>query len=584
MIADFQAPLDDARQRRHRLLAEQLRASFERYGAPPEALVREAEASAVAAGDATTLALAKIAWAWEGPHRVGPAEALALADAAVAAADLQPDVLLKGVAHMLRLGLTLGDEPYVRWLEATLAHCDELEDAALFGRMMVNVAGVSYNLRDWPTLRRRCEAILLNAQGADMHRIIVHNAVCMAQLLLAMAEVIQMRVAGDDATRRGHAAAALGSATAALATTRWISNTVTRSKRRIEAYDLIVQAFLVQGLPQRHRALRALRRMRREARRLPARSQPIALAARGVCIGRAALDFGHQRLARLALESVRGHCDLDREHDYLLRWRVLYLESLPAHAITAELRCEVADLLASELDHDMGQAPVEAFVCAERSGVQRRRAREFLAHDLRSPLTSAGVALRHAREQGELPRVAPAVEAALESMLQTACDRLVVGELYETEGDGAPACVVDLAEIAADVIDHLGAPARRAGTQIVVRRLDAAWVLGVRSALWRALFNVVDNALRHGGHAGHIEIELYREGEHHRLVIADRGPGFALVADGKSGRYTADGQLHGIGMASVRRIVRRVHLGRVRCCARDDGPGALVEILLPAVN
>ena len=558
----------------HRHLAARLRESFERQGCPGDELVVAAEASALAAGDATTLALVSIAQLWERSRRLGATAVLPLAERAIAAADAQPDVLLQGVARLLAVGAAPTDADFVRCLEATLARADQLEDPSFFARAMVVSAGTAYNIRDWPLMRRCCDAILLNTRNDDMRKFYVHNSACMARMLLAMGTAVEMRAEHDAERRHALADAVLGHVTQALATGRWLSNHPARCMRRIEGYDLMVQAFIVLGPTRRRRALSSLRRLRAQARLLPGQMALVATGGRGVCVAQAAIAFGHLRLARRALEAVRELCELDRHHDYLMRWRLLYLQTFSDAEAAPSLRREIGFLMAARLKHDMARAPIEASVREHRSGGERARATEFLAHDLRSPLSSALVALRQGHSQRDLERVAPEVEARLAATL---------GAVAEHESDSAAAQPLDLAVIVVDVMRHLQAPARHAGAQIVCLRLDPAWVLGVPSALWRALFNVIDNALRHGGPAGRVEVALHAGASHHCLTICDRGPGFALQSSGNTGRHTADGQVHGIGMESVRRIVRRLHFGRVRCGARSDGVGGRVELMLAAI-
>lgn len=561
-------------------LEAQLGREFERSGSASTTLTARAEALAPAAANGRMRALALICRAAQALRDEGAPAARSIAEAAIEAADSQPDVALRCHARLVRMEAHGDDADALFWLDAALTLTDQLEDPAPFRHAMVSAAALAQASRDWPLAERRCGAVLLNAQGADIRRWHVHHPLCRAHLMLGDAAAREMHGPGDAEARRVLAAVVLRHAVAAISAARHVRSAPLRALRRFEALALAAQAHATIGRPARRRIVRALRRIRHEARRLGMPQGVLQVAERGLCVAQAALALGHQLLARRALVAVRDACAIDSEHEHMYRWRALYMACVAETELPALLHREINVLIALEHEHSMARGPLAAVVRAERWGMQRDVANEFLSLDLRSPLAAALAALQQARDRGDLERVVPEVEAKLVATLDAVSEVLAAGASNETDIDASG--IVDLTEIVIDVMGHLEAPARGAGAELVALRLDPAWVRGVRSALWRALVMVVDDAFRHGGR---VEIELCNEGAHHRLSIADRGPGFVVGADGNAVREAPDGRLLGSGnLASVRRIVRRAHLGRVSCSGGTDGLGGHVAIVLPAVT
>jgi two-component system sensor histidine kinase KdpD len=106
--------------------------------------------------------------------------------------------------------------------------------------------------------------------------------------------------------------------------------------------------------------------------------------------------------------------------------------------------------------------------------------------------------------------------------------------------------------------------------------------------------NLVDNAIRHGGATGPVEVSAVTHAGQVKLCVEDRGPGFdpgptAPVSPAGGGNGSTGGAVQaratsrrgaGVGLALCRAIAR-VHLGELTVQARDGG-GARVAVLLPA--
>jgi two-component system sensor histidine kinase MprB len=152
----------------------------------------------------------------------------------------------------------------------------------------------------------------------------------------------------------------------------------------------------------------------------------------------------------------------------------------------------------------------------------RTAQRELVAdasHELRTPLTSLRTNIE-VLDRGDA--LAPADRSALLLDVRTQLEefgRLVDGLVELARGDGpatAPTSVA-LRAVLEDVVDR--ATVFAGATSITVDADDSV-VIAERDRLERALHNLVDNAVKHGG--GPVAITV-REGT---VVVRDHGPGF----------------------------------------------------------
>ncbi|MGF6887766.1 signal transduction histidine kinase [Nocardia sp. GAS34] len=223
--------------------------------------------------------------------------------------------------------------------------------------------------------------------------------------------------------------------------------------------------------------------------------------------------------------------------------------------------------------------------------------RDFVAdasHELRAPLT-----VLHTRAQ-VLARRATRDELPTEwrtqldelvtdtRALASIVDDLLLAAASEHESDRTEA--VDLTALCHEVADSVTAHAETRGITVEVAVTDpaaATSVDGVRPALRRAVFALVDNALQHEKRGGTVTIAISRTADRVAVTVADTGAGldprdaqrlFRRFAHG-DGHSTAT-RPHGIGLALVQAVVD-AHHGSI---AVDGAPGRGSEftITLPA--
>lgn len=212
------------------------------------------------------------------------------------------------------------------------------------------------------------------------------------------------------------------------------------------------------------------------------------------------------------------------------------------------------------------------------------------SHELRTPLArmrgEAEVALR----AGD----AAATQAALVSILDEldALRRMIDGLLELSRGETAVLRSGPPFDLGA-LVAELAAEAKMVGETrgLVVEVAPASGplrVLGSRDLIGRAVWNVLENALKYVPAGGRVRVEPARRGEHVDVAVDDTGPGippelaehlFQPFSRGDPSRTAAAGQEgHGLGLALARTVARR--MGGDLVCERAR-PGARFVLTLP---
>ena len=204
------------------------------------------------------------------------------------------------------------------------------------------------------------------------------------------------------------------------------------------------------------------------------------------------------------------------------------------------------------------------------------------SHELRSPLARIRMALELSGTSASASARAE-ISRSIAELDQLVDEILLASRLDAREADLGTVEPVDLIGLLAEECARVGVEFTLSpGTLEVV-------VPGVAKLLRRAVRNLLENALRHGGRtgrAGEVGAELATEGGQAVLHVDDRGPG---VPPGQRERifepfYRLPGASEreggvGLGLALVKSIAERHH-GQVRCDNREGG-GARFSLRLP---
>jgi signal transduction histidine kinase len=223
----------------------------------------------------------------------------------------------------------------------------------------------------------------------------------------------------------------------------------------------------------------------------------------------------------------------------------------------------------------------------DRSFDGQRRFVANASHELRTPLAlnRALVELAVSRPEAcdETKRLGEALLAVNERH-----ERLIDGLLTLADSENAitERAPVDLAEVAAHVIDQAGPVAREYHIEIIFDALPSR-TTGDPVLLERLVQNLIDNAIRHNRAGGSVEV---------RTVPRDRGPTIVVENTGPqvpsydietlfqpfrrlTGERLGGGRGLGLGLSIVR-AVARAHGGSVHAEPRAGG-GLTVTVTLP---
>ena len=196
------------------------------------------------------------------------------------------------------------------------------------------------------------------------------------------------------------------------------------------------------------------------------------------------------------------------------------------------------------------------------------------SHELRSPLARVRLAL-------ELYETAPRAEL-LHGMRQDCAEiseqieEILLASKLDTIDTAPPQDTLDLAALVAEECSRLD----------IAFEIVTAEVRGDGRLLRRLIRNLLENALKYGGHG--VDARLGLDDQDHRILqVSDRGPG---IAEAERERIfepfyrpanTAEtGNGWGLGLALVKQIAAHHH-GSI-CCLPRTGGGCVFELTLPA--
>ena len=227
----------------------------------------------------------------------------------------------------------------------------------------------------------------------------------------------------------------------------------------------------------------------------------------------------------------------------------------------------------------------------------QRRFSASAAHELRTPITVLRTKLdvfkKKKREQHEYDELVTMMETYIDRLSSIITDLLEfaeTSELGETED-------VSLDSVIKTVVDDLKSVAQNnmVNVQIDVHsetqsEAQTFIVKGNTNLLYRALYNLVENAIRYNNEEGSVNITLETRGQEGVIIIADTGVGIApeqreLVFEpfyrvNKSRSREFGGA--GIGLSLVKTILKR-H-GASITVSENNPQGSIFTIRIPLVN
>jgi two-component system, OmpR family, sensor kinase len=268
---------------------------------------------------------------------------------------------------------------------------------------------------------------------------------------------------------------------------------------------------------------------------------------------------------------------------------IRHLRAATRSIAAGNLGVRVSSLMGGRRD-ELGLLALDFDVMAERLRALLASHRELLrdvSHELRSPLARLQIALGLARRpNANLEQEFDRIEQ------ETARLDELIGEILSLSrlDDPARAQVIEpvnLEELIEIQVDNARVEAEPRSIQVLIRAMAPLTIQGDRELLYRAVENVLRNAVRFSPVGGMVEVAVERTLEQALIRIRDHGPGvpedllarifepFFCVAsarDRESGGY-------GIGLAITARVAA-LHGGSVRA-KNAEGGGLQVEIALP---
>jgi signal transduction histidine kinase len=199
-----------------------------------------------------------------------------------------------------------------------------------------------------------------------------------------------------------------------------------------------------------------------------------------------------------------------------------------------------------------------------------RLRREFLrnvTHELATPMTPVVGYLRLLLEE-ELGELTPLQRKCLNSVLdstqrlRSVVDTLLDVSSLETQRMHFYEREYDVATLVRQTTDAAWTRFGDAGIELITREVEPELTTGDPEKLGRALSHVLDNAVKFTPRGGKVAVEVWREGDHYVIGVADSGPGVRpdQLARILEPFYQVDGSVTrshggvGLGLAFAQRV------------------------------
>jgi two-component system OmpR family sensor kinase len=257
-------------------------------------------------------------------------------------------------------------------------------------------------------------------------------------------------------------------------------------------------------------------------------------------------------------------------------------------AAVGHLDCDLALQIGPRTDElaDLGRGFDRMTERLRASMEGQRRLLHDVSHELRSPLARMQIAVGLMRgEPNQRVEMIQRIEediGRIDNLVGEllTLSRLEAGELRGVQED------VDMHDIVHDVVRNAQLEGWARGLEILWHDCGSAMLLGTPNLLYRAIENIVRNAINHTASYGTIRIEtdVSADQRQYRLRVLDQGPGVAPTELPKL--FTpffrgtaARGQGYGLGLSIARRCVE-AHGGSIHAENRHGG-GLVVQVELP---
>jgi CHASE2 domain-containing sensor protein/signal transduction histidine kinase len=217
---------------------------------------------------------------------------------------------------------------------------------------------------------------------------------------------------------------------------------------------------------------------------------------------------------------------------------------------------------------------------------QREEALRFLSHDIRSPQASI-LALLDTDDGKNAPALHERIRSAAQSTLRLADDFVQFARAENVQSYHFEA--QDFDSLAQEAADEVWALAQKARVRIVQTPWqEPVWVNADRSLLWRAIVNLLNNAVKFSPSGGEVRIDVRQTATHGRVSIQDQGPGMTEADAARLfshfSRLPAAQRKEGVGLglAFVKAVAER-HGGKVEVVSAL-GAGSTFTLEIPLLD
>jgi two-component system, OmpR family, sensor kinase len=268
---------------------------------------------------------------------------------------------------------------------------------------------------------------------------------------------------------------------------------------------------------------------------------------------------------------------------------VRHLRAATRSIADGDLRVRVSSLVGRRRD-ELALLAFDFDVMAERLRNLLESQRQLLrdvSHELRSPLARLQIALGLARRpNANLEQEFDRIEQETQRLDELIGEILSLSRLEDPSRE-LIAEPVNLEELLETLVENARVEAEPRWVRVQLQAESSLTVPGDRELLFRALENVVRNAVSYSPHGASVEVSAQRLQQHVVVRVLDHGPGVPAELLGRifepffrvgKARERASGG-YGIGLAITARVIA-LHGGAVR--ARNVAGGGLqVDITLP---